>query len=247
MSIAVTFKWNVYVFLVFIFIDGCCGSWVVQLSISMAMVSDLTSVGKSRSFLIAFVGFMVSMGYATGSFSSGFIIKKLGYGWSLGISSIACVLTMAILYFVEETLQEEKRTRLECNVKSYLRNLVQFYIDDDPVNQNSSKWKYIFSLAALVCTLLPRLGSFSVEIYYIMNSPFCFTPVTIGIFQTSKSIGSDCIILMGIKIMQYKLSDEMISLVGTLSAVVSFIMIGLAKSTDFFIIGKVYNYYYGYV
>ncbi|XP_048734466.1 solute carrier family 46 member 3-like [Ostrea edulis] len=239
MSIAVACKWNVYVFLVFIFIDGCCGSWVTQLSISMAMVSDLTSVGKSRSFLIAFVGFMVSLGYACGSFSSGFIIKKLGYSWSLGISSIVCVMTMGILYFVQETLQEHKRIRLDCNIKSYLKNLVQFYVDDDPINQHSSKWKYVLCLSALVCTLLPRLGSFSVEIYYIMNSPFCFTPVTIGIFQTSKSIGSDCVILVGIKIMQYKLSDEMISLVGTLSAIVSFIMIGFAKSTNFMIIATV--------
>lgn len=242
MSIAVACKWNVYVFLVFIFIDGCCGSWVTQLSISMAMVSDLTSVGKSRSFLIAFVGFMVSLGYACGSFSSGFIIKKLGYSWSLGISSIVCVMTMGILYFVQETLQEHKRIRLDCNIKSYLKNLVQFYVDDDPINQHSSKWKYVLCLSALVCTLLPRLGSFSVEIYYIMNSPFCFTPVTIGIFQTSKSIGSDCVILVGIKIMQYKLSDEMISLVGTLSAIVSFIMIGFAKSTNFMIIGEIYTF-----
>ncbi|XP_062596904.1 lysosomal proton-coupled steroid conjugate and bile acid symporter SLC46A3-like [Saccostrea cucullata] len=239
MCVAVRFQWNIYIFVVFSFIDGCCGSWVTQISLAMAMVSDLTDVGKSRSFLIAMVGFMISMGYASGSFASGFIINKLGFTWGLAISSMTSIVPMIILYFIEETLDESKRIKFDCNMKTYFKNLIQFYIKDDPVNKHSSKWRYVLSLSAFVFVVLPRLGSFSVEIYYVMDTPFCFKPVVIGIFQTSKTIVSDSVILLGIKLLQNKFNDETIALIGSASSVVSFILIGIAPSTSFLIVASV--------
>ncbi|XP_061174309.1 lysosomal proton-coupled steroid conjugate and bile acid symporter SLC46A3-like [Saccostrea echinata] len=239
MCVAVRFQWNIYIFVIFSFIDGCCGSWVTQISLAMAMVSDLTNVGKSRSFLIAMVGFMISMGYASGSFVSGFIIHQLGFTWGLAISSMTGLVPMIILYFIEETLHENKRIRFDCNIQAYFKNLIQFYIKDDPLNRTSTKWRYVLSLSAFVCIVLPRLGSFSVEIYYIMDTPFCFKPVVIGMFQTSKTIVSDSVILLGIKVLQNKLNDETIALIGSVSSVVSFIMIGVAPSTSFLIIASV--------
>lgn len=245
MCLAVEYNWNVYLFILFIFVDGCCGTWVVQVAMSMAMVSDLTiEGGKSRSFLITVVGFFLSLGYALASFTTGFIIRILGFNWSLGIATMLIIAPMILLYFVEETLQVNKRVQFECNISTYLRNLVQFYIEDDPIIQRSSKVKYILCLTAFICILFSRLGCFSVEIYYIMNTPFCFDPVLIGIFQTSKSIVSEFLILFGIKIMQYKLSDSAIALVGTITSVVSFVMIGSASSTGLLIAGKKIIYMY---
>ena len=98
MCLAVEYNWNVYLFILFIFVDGCCGTWVVQVAMSMAMVSDLTiEGGKSRSFLITVVGFFLSLGYALASFTTGFIIRILGFNWSLGIATMLIIAPMILL------------------------------------------------------------------------------------------------------------------------------------------------------
>lgn len=239
MSVAVNLNWNIYSFLAFNFIDGCCGTWVIQLAMSMSMVSDLTTAaGKSRSLLITAVGFFISLGYASGSFASGFIVSRLGYSWSLGIASIVIAVPMCLLYFLVETLPENKKIHLDCNLITHLRNLVQFYIEDDPINPESSRWKYIVCLSVFICILLPKLGSFSVELYYVMDTPFCFNPMKIGIFQTVNKLVSEFLILFGIKIMQYKLDDAAIALVGTVTSSISFVMIGSASSIGILFAGS---------
>lgn len=183
MIVVVNLNWNIYSFLVFVFIDGCCGIWVIQFVMFMVMVLDLIMVeGKLWFFLIMVVGFFISLGYVFGFFVLGFIVERFGYGWSLGIFSIVIMVLMFLLCFMEENLLENKKVNLNCDLKLYFKNFVQFYVEDDLINLEFFKWKYIFCLFVFVCILLLRLGVFSVEFYYVMDSFFCFNLLKIGIF-----------------------------------------------------------------
>lgn len=128
------------------------------------------------------VGFFISLGYVFGFFVLGFIVERFGYGWSLGIFSIVIMVLMFLLCFMEEILLENKKVNLNCDLKLYFKNFVQFYVEDDLINLEFFKWKYIFCLFVFVCIFLLRLGVFSVEFYYVMDSFFCFNLLKIGIF-----------------------------------------------------------------
>jgi MFS family permease len=106
MTLAIIFKWNVYLFIPFTFIDGLCGGWMVQIAIASSAISDLTSAGKMRSFLIAVYSFVLAVGFSLGTFVSGFIVVRLGYEYSMATACGMAVVGFIIICFIPETLLE---------------------------------------------------------------------------------------------------------------------------------------------
>lgn len=90
-TLAMFSRWSVFLFPPFTLIEGLCGSWVTHIAISMCVISDLTSAGKSRSFYIAIFTFVSGFGSSVGIFVSGYVVTlslmnfqwqfRLGWPW----------------------------------------------------------------------------------------------------------------------------------------------------------------------
>lgn len=236
MTLAVIFQWNVYLFILFSFVDSLCGSWVTQLAIAMSILSDLTASGKSRSFFIAVFSFVFGLGFSLGSFLSGYMVTLLGYDYSMAIACGLSAIAFIITCFIPETLSNSQRKQnFSCmgNVKEIFR----FYMKKDPTYAGFTRWKFITLILSFTLIMMSRLGSSAFETFYLLDSPFCFSPEKISIFETARTCISEIMILAFIKLMQRCLRDEVIAFLGSISSVALFIVFGIAPSTTFLYIG----------
>ncbi|XP_048736014.2 solute carrier family 46 member 3-like [Ostrea edulis] len=237
MTLAILFKWDVYIFIPFTCIDGLCGGWVVQLAIAMSVVSDLTSAGKTRSFLIAVFSFVFGVGYSLGTFVCGFVVVLLGYDYSMATACGMAALGFIITCFIPETLSKSERKQHNFSCMGNIKDILKFYTEEDRNHLGSIRWKYITSIFSFMFVMMGRLGASAIETLYLLDSPFCFNPEIIGIFETAKLCVSEVVILVGIKVMQQCLTDETIAFLGTISAVAGYIVFGIASSTMYLYIG----------
>lgn len=237
MTLAIAYNWNVYLFIPFTFIEGCCGSWVALLAITFSMMSDISS-GQSRSFLIAAISFVLGVGFSVGSFVPGYTISAFGYTYSMAIACGICFVSVIGICLVPETLAPTSHSTLQFRFLDNFKEIIQFYIKKDDSSGDSKRWKYIISLSAFCFVMLGRLGSSAFELLYLIDSPFCFNPIKISVFQTLKSVLSEVVILIGIKLLQKWFRDETIALIGTISSVAFYILFGTAPSEYYLYIGK---------
>lgn len=233
MTLAIAFKWNLYLFIPFTIIEGCTGSWVVFLAITFSMMSDISS-GQSRSFLIATISFVLGVGFSVGNFLPGYAISAVGYMYSMAISCSICFLSVVGMCFVSETLPPSRRSTARFYCLHNFKEILQFYTKND---NSSDQWKYILGLLAFSFVMLARLGT-SFELLFLINAPFCFDPIKISVFETLKSILSEVVILVGIKLFQKCFRDEIIAFIGTISSLANFILFGLAPSEEYLYIGR---------
>jgi PCFT/HCP family folate transporter-like MFS transporter 1/3 len=238
MTLAIIFKWNVYLFIPFSLVDGICGGWVVQLAIAMSVISDLTSAGKTRSYLIAVFSFVFGVGFSLGTFVCGFIVVLLGYDYSMATACGMSALGFIIACFIPETLSKTERKQHNFSCTKNIQDILKFYTEESHNHLGSTRWKYITSIFAFIFVMLSRLGAASFEALYLLDSPFCFNPETISIFETIKLCVSEVVILIGIKVMQQCLTDETIAFLGTISAVSGYVLFGIASSSMYLYIGK---------
>lgn len=78
--------------------------------------------------------------------------------------------------------------------------------------------------------MLAKLGIFAFEVFYLLDSPFCFSPEKISIFETIKSCLTELVIILGIKSLQSCLMDELIALIGILSSTAMLVLFGIAQT-----------------
>ncbi|XP_061174310.1 proton-coupled folate transporter-like [Saccostrea echinata] len=237
MTLAIVFQWNVYLFIPFTLIEGLCGSWVAQLAVAMSVVSDLTTAGKSRSYLIAVFSFVFGVGFSLGTFVSGYVVMLLGYDYSMAVSSGMSAVAFIIAYFIPETISVQQRQSSRFSCMGNFKNILRFYLKNDPDDLSSTRWKYNTAILSFIFIMMSKLGIFAVETFYLLNSPFCFNPETISIFETAKTCLSEIIILVGIRLMQQYLPDETIALFGTISSIGYCVLFGMASSNIYLYIG----------
>ncbi|XP_062596906.1 proton-coupled folate transporter-like isoform X2 [Saccostrea cucullata] len=230
MTLAIVFHWNVYLFIPFTLIEGLCGSWVAQLAVAMSVVSDLTTAGKSRSYLIAVLSFVLGVGFSLGTFVSGYVVVRLGYDYSMAISSGMSGLAFVIACFIPETLSDSQRQSNRFSCMGNFKDILRFYTKNDPEYPTSTRWKYNTAILSFIFIMMSKLGSFAIETFYLLNSPFCFNPETISIFETAKTCLSEIVILVGIKFMQQCITDETIAMFGAISSTCSLVLFGIASS-----------------
>lgn len=234
MTLAIAFEWNIFLFIPFTLVEGCTGSWVVFLAITFSMMSDISS-GQSRSFLIAVISFVLGVGFSMGNFIPGYAISSVGFTYSMAISCSICFFSVLGMCFVPETLPPERRSTVKFHCIDNFKDILQFYIKSDDLT-SSECWKYIIGLSAFSFVMLARLGT-GFELLFLINSPFCFSPVKISVFETAKTVLSEVVILIGIKLFQKCFSDEIIALIGSVSSVASFVLFGIAQSAEYLYVG----------
>lgn len=225
-SLAVYYKLNIYLFIVFNVLEGMTGTWVGCLSAAFAYVADFTPRDKRRSFAIALIEMSLGLGQCIGTLVSGFIIQSLGFLY-VYIIATACALVgiFIVICLLPETLVTRKES-VNVGVFLNIKNATSFYFD----NTQGKRWVYIMCLAIFCLFLMAKIGSDSVYVLYTLNTPFCWMTVTIGVIGSAFSLSQLLIGLSSIKVFQIWFSEPIIALCGCFSGIASMILFGIASS-----------------
>ncbi|XP_060079497.1 lysosomal proton-coupled steroid conjugate and bile acid symporter SLC46A3-like [Ylistrum balloti] len=170
-------NWNIYVFIIFSFIDGVGGGWVLAMSIVMSMVADITEPGKTRTFAIAMTELSLGFGLIIGGFTSGFIIRAKGFTYVLVISSCCSLVPILLLIFVQETLRKPKDDQRK-SVAKLAVDIYVFYFRD--ISINGKRKIFLVCMVIYFLNIQAAIGSHGIETLYGLNSPFCWSSVEVG-------------------------------------------------------------------
>ena len=237
MAVAVEFNMNIQLFNIFLFVEGCCGSWVATVALSCSYIADVTT-GKNRSFGIAVLGLFVGTGFLVATLVSGYFIKWFGFAIPIIVGGgFNIVAILALCCFVPESLKDENRAE-GVNPLKQLRAALDFYITKEKPGSPGKRWKFIVYITAFNLITFGTLGKTNVEIFYQLGSPFCWDSVDISNFGTVRSVVQEVFGLIMIKIFQCCISDEFIAVIGTLSAGAYFVMEGFATNGFQLYMGK---------
>nr|XP_019919452.2 proton-coupled folate transporter isoform X1 [Crassostrea gigas] len=233
MTLAMVMEWNIYLFPFFTLIEGASGSWITENAITFAVVADITNAGKHRSFLMTVLGVVSGIGYSVGTFVSGYIVTEIGYEYSMAMSCGSAGLAIMMICFIPETVSKTQRLKSKFSFIGNLKDMIQFYTKDDPSSPSSTRFRYLTAILAFYFIMGAKFGAFAFEVFYLLNSPFCFSPKKISIFETIKTSLSKLVVILGMRPMQRCLMDELIALIGILSCTAMFLLFGVAQTETF--------------
>lgn len=239
-TLAMFSRWSVFLFPPFTLIEGLCGSWVTHIAISMCVISDLTSAGKSRSFYIAIFTFVSGFGSSVGIFVSGYVVTLLGHEFSMAVSFGMALAAFVCICFIPESISNSQKQQKKFSCCGNCRKILQFYTKDDDDHPGSFRWKFVIAVMAFIFIKLAKLGASSMEAYYLLGSPYCLTPEKIGTFETAKSGFSELFILVGIKAMHQCFEDESIALLSNLSSIAQFLLFGIGSTELYLEVGRLH-------
>lgn len=209
-----------YIYL-FMAIEGVTGGWCLVLSLGYAYMSDLTTIGKSRTFAFALVEISVGFGLVLSGVSAGYLIKDAGFVYSMiVISSLNAFNLVAVLMFLPESLDSSMHQTTR--IRDLMKGAFTFYIRD--TSKEGKRWKFILLTLSYIALTMSFVGRESVELLYQLNAPFCWDSVKIGWYSSSVYIVRNIIGLSSIKLLKYCLLDNVIVIISGLSSILAYVM-----------------------
>ena len=235
-AVGVVFDLKINLFSIFLFVDAVNGSWIATVALGSAYIADITTC-KNRSFAIAVLGISIGAGLMLSIFVSGYLISWFGFAVPLVVAS-ACTITAIILVCccVAESLRERYRAEGARPLRQ-LRAALDFYITKEATSKGK-RWKFIIYITAFTLISLGIFGRKNIEIFYLIGLPFCWNSVQISNFGTVRTIVQDVFGLIMIRVFQCCISDFWIAIIGTISAVGYFIIVGLSNNSLHLYMGK---------
>ncbi|KAG1682168.1 Proton-coupled folate transporter [Nymphon striatum] len=233
------YKFSPYVIVLAHISSGITGSYLTLL-IAFSYIADITT-HESRSIKFIFVEGVIMLGNPLGNLLAGYVHKLYGFGPVYIISAVCLVIALIYgMVFLKETqgigVKDSWKTRVKYffNLKTLRESLRACYRARP---QNKRK--------ILICLLLSMLSFvFFINLensvaYMYGQLAFNWNQWTFSIFQSSTSSTSLIFTMAIAPILTYilKIPDVYIGIFGTISGIVSVIIMGIAQSTVLFYIG----------
>ncbi|XP_014483618.1 PREDICTED: proton-coupled folate transporter-like isoform X2 [Dinoponera quadriceps] len=199
------------------------GGLCVLVLASLCYITDITN-DNERSWHLAWLDALISLGLLIGLFSGPAILEAYGYTAVFGIATVLCIAaTLYILLFVPETIQNHS-TGAICKIFDFVlvKDLVRACIKKREGFNRSLVWSCIVCLTLLLITLQGELTigylfasarlSWNVKQY----STYVGVSVVLGIFGT----------ILGIKLMRQcaELPEAIIAIISVISSLSSSLM-----------------------
>ena len=229
-----------YMFIPYI-VCGIGGSSYTFWLVTMAAIADTT---KASGRTMAFAILEASMGVtgATMQVIQGYVIQLLGFDVVFFSAGGGMILLIISLYlFIPETLSVETKQGTKRNFRELMSNLpVVFNAKSKWIpesNLTTACFMIAFSLTYLVLT-----ARSSLEILFVLGSPFCWTAVHVGFFKCIKDLAHCVFGVFFVRALQTCVRDEIIVILGTLSLTAYNAMFFFSVSDTWVYFGKyMYN------
>ena len=228
------YKFDLVYFLIGFAIDGVSGYVTTMLLISFTYVADITPPrGRQRTLGITLVELSNGIGITLGNFSMGYFIQDIGFFYPMVTCGVAILLAIAILIFLPESFPPDKRNPID-SVCDKVKTVFEMLFG---ATNKGRRWMYFILLFIFNLTAFATFVRTSVETLYLLDSPFCWTPEKLGYYSSAKSLLQNIIGMGLLKLMQTKMSDESIAMLGCVSFAGNFVIEGIAQNDLFMYIG----------
>ena len=225
---------NLYYYTVACGIFGLAGSFYAYQITNFAILADITTGGKDRSFMMTLYDALSAIGVVAFQIGTGYLIQLIGftdpYLISTGLFLFMCI-------FVQFTLLDswkppDKLAKLR--IKEITLELFSFCLNDHSMNKSYKLVTFVLEFLSYCLFYIPHCVVISILTLYQLGMPFCWTSEHIGWYGAGASFVSfigGVIILKIMHTMCSGLKDEMITLLGMLSYLSTYILYGVS-STD---------------
>ncbi|XP_060079499.1 lysosomal proton-coupled steroid conjugate and bile acid symporter SLC46A3-like [Ylistrum balloti] len=227
-TLGMFFNWNIYTFMFFNFFDGIGGTWVLAMSVVMSIVADVTEPGKTRSFIIAMTEISLGFGLIIGGFTSGFLIKAVGFTYSMLVCSCCSLIPVILLIFVPETFKKSKDNQRK-TITQFAVDIYVFYVRDSSIK--GKRKIFVVCLLIYFCILQAAFGGNGIETLYGLNSPFCWSSVQVGTYITLRGGLPFATGLLLFRPLQLCLDEGFIAILAVLSNFAGFVLEAFSYNT----------------
>ncbi|XP_071081263.1 lysosomal proton-coupled steroid conjugate and bile acid symporter SLC46A3-like [Haliotis cracherodii] len=220
--------WNLdldYLFLATGLYGLCGGSWSFTLA-SCAYTADNTPPHQSRSLWMAVIETVTGLSAALTSLAVGYFIQATGYFYPSLTSALVNVLgILVVILFMEETCPRQQRSCI--TPLQGLRNMMSVYVFQGTRLKKGLIW---LGLLIFLFSIINNSSGSNLDTLFEMNLPFCWSPEKMGLFNTITYLVKNLVGVFLVKGLQYCMTDEVVALVATVSAIGGDLMWGFATN-----------------
>lgn len=217
---------NLYWYLCFSAIEGIAGGHYMFNLACSAMLSNCTKADGERPFMLAIYDAMLGIGMSCSQIAAGYLINLFGFTYPYLISTgLICIICLLLLC----TLNETKKERQNIKTSSFATGIFTFCTQSSALNKDKRKYLFIYFVIFAIY-LFPIAANSAIKILFTLGSPFCWSSVHIGWYSAGASFSELVIGTFILRLLLVCLRVEIITVLGNLSAVISFVMFGLSTS-----------------
>jgi len=232
-SAVIYFRLNLYYLLIASAFEGIGGTIYAFNLGCYAIASDVTKKDKTRSIGIGLFDVVFGFALSSAQIGGGYLIQEVNFiiPCLISVGFVLISLTVCIC-FVPETLKNKQNVPLKqiCyvigrNFKAFASNM-----------RGRANNHFLLSFIAFALMQFPRSCGVGLETLYVLQDPFCWDPILIGWYGAAKTFLSPFISVGVLKSLHLCFPDQLISLIGCLSTIAYYALLGIAK-TDWMIYG----------
>lgn len=209
-------------------IDGLSGSFYTFDLANHAIITDITAVDNSRSFLMVVFNSILGVSVMTASLLTGYTIKWKGYTLPFFITT--CILLFYVL-LLKITLKEPKiKSQYSTDKQSTSTQLLQIISLCRKDSVNIHKLGHLMIFIVIYFLYYFPFNSFDVlRTLYQLGPPFCWSSVHIGWYGSAEDMEIFVLATVIMKVLQCFFKDEIITVLGLISSAGCLSIFGIAS------------------
>lgn len=229
------FKVDLKYFLIVNAVDGLTGYVATILLLSFSYIADITPpYGRQRSLAITLLELVNGIGVTLGNFGTGYFIEATQYFYPTLTCGVLIFVAIIFAVFLPESFPKEERN-LEESLCDKIKTVVGLFFGSANAGR---RWMYYFLIVIFALTVFTSFSCSSVETFYLLDEPFCWTSVKLGYYMSAKSLLQYLIGIGLIKLLQKVMSDESIAMFGCVTYAANYVIEGLANNDAMMYIGE---------
>ncbi|XP_069142524.1 proton-coupled folate transporter-like [Argopecten irradians] len=209
-------------------LSGLTGNSYLFFIASTASIADKTSYSQSRTVGLAVFEVLIGLGGGIAKLGVGYLIKYMGYL----IPMLTCfgayfACSLFVCMFIEDTIAPSSYKHLTFSVG--LKRIFGFFYDKTAFIGGRPAL-FILAWSAFMIIHFARTSAYGITTLFELKSPFCWTSEEIGWFGFIQNIIEFIIGLAIMKILQCCMKDEYLAVLGCLSNIGIFLVMGFATT-----------------
>lgn len=230
-TVAVYFQMSLFIFMAGSAIEGLSGAFQTFHLANLSILADQTSTGKDRTIMMALYDALLGVGSFLSYAGAGYAIQLGGYWFPFAMST---GLFLFILLLVGFTLNDSRKPSKASDFTLATISTLFFSVYSKK-NIKCSRYYIIMYLLIFLVSLLPLTSITNITTLYSLGFPYCWNAVHIGWYNAGSSLVVMVIgtaILKLVHICYSGSSDTILLILGYLSTIASFVVLGFAKKDD---------------
>lgn len=233
--LTILLEWPVWVLYISQIIFAFTGTYSGAMSQIFATVSDVTLPGKDRAFRITIVQATGMITAAATNYIMGFWIRAEEFHQPLIMALAISVVTLGFGAFILKTSNDNSRSP-----KNPLKAF-KLYWKDNPQHRRRKLWTCLF---VFIVSSFNLMGKLEYQTLFLMHKPICWTAFDIQVMHSVQTLVNTFCVVAIVKLLLLVTQDTVVLVLGSISGIVSMVILGFSVNTTMVYLRKCVSIYY---